>query len=252
MPKTTNQFIFKAFSSVVIFISGITTFSFFSTFFPGLIAEGNFDPRLSAIISGLIGVVLFDLGVLVWLNTYLNGSETSEQRSVSLLMTIIDFTCSALASIAWLVLSAVGPMALTPTTNQSIAVASLVAVLIGVVFNFGASVVFQRFTQEAKEQVQEQNRRDILASAETKNSRILDDLVTKGLSEKFSEMAPEIAGIQSERMAKKFYEIETRGGQKQKRIEPGPTNSNKINYSYHISPNNSDESWLEEDRDSGK
>ena len=202
-------FIFLFFSAAVMLISAITSFSFFYTYFPTLIPASVLDASLRSIISGMVGMMLFDVAAVIWLFTYLNHSETSEQRAISLAMTLITFLGAAAASIAYLSLNAQGEMRLDDSTLATIGIIALITVIGGIIANFGSAQAHHRFSLENKRAVHESDRRDLILQAEEEQAQYLDNLIAQQMKEKLSGLAPGLAQKQAEKLASRFYNHES-------------------------------------------
>ena len=207
--KTAAKFLLIGFGLAVLAISASTSFSFFYTFFGGLIPPTLLTPAIGSLISGAVGTLLFDLAASLWLHFYLNDAETAEQRAIALIMTVVTFVGAAAASVAHLGLTASGELALQDATRQTVANISLVAVIVGVVANFGAILAYQRFSAENQRLVRESDRRDKIQSAENEQANRLDQLISQQVEEILTKRAPSLAQQQAERIAARFYQQET-------------------------------------------
>lgn len=206
--KKAASFVFIFFSVVVLLISSITSFSFFYTFFPNMLPAGVLDSQTSRIISGSIGVTLFDLATAVWLFVFLQASETSEQRAISGLMITIAFLGAAMSSVAYLILTATGQLALDPQTQETVGLFSLVIVIIGVVANFGAAQAHGRFSKENKEAVAQADWDEKLEKAHEDNRKALLRQVEAKTKERLGEVAPQLADLKVDRIVKDFLNKE--------------------------------------------
>ena len=104
--------------------------------FPGIVSPALVGPMYAQMISGLIGVLCFDLMTVTFLLAFLYHAETPEQRAIALTMTFTTFVFSAIASAAHLYMNAVGAMAQDASTLATLRNVSMVAVVAGVVINF--------------------------------------------------------------------------------------------------------------------
>ena len=199
--KTAARFTAISFGIVVLAISASTSFAFFYNYFSNLIPPGVLGEGISALISGVVGTLLFDVASVVWLQTYLNDARTPEQRAISLIMLIITFLGAAAASVAHLALSATGELALDAATLDTIATISLVTVIVGVIFNFGSTIAYQRYSQENKESVRESDRSDAVQRAEDDQLNELDRQLDKEVRDILAGMVPGLARQQAERIA---------------------------------------------------
>jgi hypothetical protein len=198
------RIVFTLFSVMVVAISAMTSFSFFYHYFAGLLPDTLLEFSIRAIISGVVGVLLFDVACVIWLLTFLHHSETSEQRAISLGMTLMTFVGAAAASVAYLSLTATGDLELAESTKGTIAIMALIVVILGVVLNFGAAQAHQRYSLESKAAVREADRRDALQDAEDNQATLLDQLVAKSMQEKLTAIAPELADEQAGKLAGQF------------------------------------------------
>lgn len=198
------KFLIATFSLIVLLISASTSFGFFYRFFSTLIPPTLFGYEVGAVLSGLIGMLLFDAACSIWLYTFLHHAITPEQRAVSLIMCGATFIGAAAASIAHLALTASNTMTLDPSAVNTIAMVSLVAVILGVIANFGASLMYQRFSHENKAKVREADRHDEVQRAEAEHAKYLDELITKQVKEELAKAAPRIAALQAKRIAAQF------------------------------------------------
>lgn len=203
------KFLIAGFGLAVLMISASTSFGFFYRFFSALIPPTLLGATVGALISGLIGVLLFDVACSIWLYTFLNHAVTTEQRAISLIMCGVTFVGAAAASIAHLALTATDDLALDPSATDTIAMTALVSVIIGVIANFGANLSYQRFSHENKEKVREADRNDEIQRAEDEQAKYLDSLIAKSVKEILAGQAPELARLQAEKIASRFRQNET-------------------------------------------
>lgn len=207
--KTAAKFTAMAFGVIVLTISASTSFAFFYNYFSNLIPPGLLGSSVASLISGIVGTLLFDVASVVWLQTYLNDARTPEQRAISLIMLIVTFLGAAAASVAHLALSATGELALDAATLDSIATISLVAVIIGVIANFGSTIAYQRFSYENKQSVRTSDREDEIQKAEDEAANELDSLVSQKLKERLTHIAPALADRQADRIAAQYERRES-------------------------------------------
>jgi hypothetical protein len=221
--KTAAKFTAMAFGAVILAISASTSFAFFYNYFSSLIPPGVLGPDVAALISGVIGTLLFDVAAVVWLQTYLNDARTPEQRAISLMMLIITFIGAAAASVAHLSLSATGELALDVATLDSIATVALVTVIIGVIANFGSTIAYQRFSYDNKQAVRESDREDEIQKAEDGAANELDALVSQKLKERLTQIAPTLADDQAARIAAQYQRREAaKYGSAETAVPPTP------------------------------
>ena len=235
------QFAIGGFSLIVLAISASTSFGFFYAFFDSLLPPDLLGPGVGAFISGAVGVLLFDVACSIWLFTFLHHAGTPEQRAITLIMTAVTFIGSAAASVAHLGLTATGDLAIEESARGTIGMVSLIVVILGVICNFGAALAYQRFSYDNKIQVRESDRLDMIQKAEDEQAGYLDTLVAQEVKELLTSQAPQLAAIQAERLAAKFYRGESaKYGSDQKNNSDGaalPTRAGKTAVaptSYHL------------------
>lgn len=197
-------FLIMAASTIIIVISAITTYGFFSNYFPSIVSPALVGPMYAQMISGLIGVLCFDLMTVTFLIAFLHAANTPEQRAISLVMVFVTFLFSAIASAAHLYMSASGNMAADAATLATLRNVSMVAVVAGVVINFGAWISYGRYSYASKMRVREADRRDNIQRAEAQQANYLDSLVAQQVKEKLSGQAAELAEMQAARLANIF------------------------------------------------
>jgi hypothetical protein len=207
--KQAASFMIVIFAAVILAISASTSFGFFFEFFNALVPPELFGEVIGAIISGVIGVLLFDVASALWLNTFLNHAETPEQRAITLLMTMITFTGASAASVAHLSLTATGgAIYLEASAKETIGIVALIVVIAGVILNFGATLAYNRFSIESKMSVRESDRLDTVQKAEDEQAIFLDSLIAQNVKELLEKQAPDLARIQAGRIAAQVYRRE--------------------------------------------
>ncbi len=202
--KSAASFFVVAFGIVVLAISGVTTFSFFATYFSAIFPADMLGNELASMLAGGAGIMLFDVASIYWLNTFLQHAETSEQRGIALIMLVVTFLGAAGASIAQLGLAASGDVALDISTRQSIANAAVWSVIVGVVANFGANIAYSRFSLASKAAVMEADRRDMVQNAENEQARLLDGLIAQQVKELITAESAALAQEQAGRVVDAF------------------------------------------------
>lgn len=203
------KFVFTFFAVVVLLVSALTSFSFFFIYFSTLVPAGLIDSTISRIISGLIGMMMFDVATAIWLFTYLNLAETAEQRAISIGMTGITFIGASAASVAYLGLSAGGELALDAATKNTIGLGALLIVIIGIILNFGAAQAYQSYSLESKASIRAADRRNRIQQSRSRQEQLLDKLVTQQMEREIGKIAPGIATQQVEKIAQDFYRDES-------------------------------------------
>lgn len=208
--RISAQRIVITFFAGIMLISSVTSFGFFFNFFNTLIPPTLpiIGGVVGAIISGLIGVLLFDVSTAVWLYAYLNTAETPQQRATALTMSGAAFVGAAAASIAHLSLSATQLDALTVEAEAWVSLGALLIVILGVVANFGAAINYQRNSLEARQAVREADRRDTMLLAEDQHRSDLDKLVKTKTKSLLDAKSDQLANMQAERIAQEFLDRE--------------------------------------------
>lgn len=207
--KKAASFLITAFAALVLAISATTSFGFFFNFFDALVPPDLFGSTVGAIISGIVGVLLFDVACAIWLYTFLHNAETAEQRAITLIMTTLTFVGAAAASVAHLALSAShGAFLADLAAQDNIGLIALITVILGVIADFGATLAYQRFSQDNKDAVREADRRDRILQAEDEQARELDDLVTQKVKNRLTAVADNLAEQQAARLAAAFQRRE--------------------------------------------
>jgi hypothetical protein len=199
-------------SVIIVAISAITTFGFFSNYFPAIVSPDFIGPMYARATSGLIGVIVFDLMTVTFLMAFLYKAGTPEQRAISLIMTFVTFIFSAVASAAHLYMTASGNMAQDAATLSTLRNVAMLAVVSGVVLNFGAWLLYSRYSLDSKNRVRQADRRDKIMTAEEQQADYLDRLVTQETKSRLEKEAPRLASIKSQRIADAFVRRELAQG----------------------------------------
>lgn len=170
---------FTFFIAIIAIISGTTTFSFFQMFFPSIVPSRVMGEVAASNLSGAFGAILFDVGAIFWMLAFLRLAETDEQRITSAVMVGVCFLGSAISSVAFLVLTSNGSMAISEVNQFRVGIFALIVVIIGVVSNFGAGMTFNFFTRESKQRVREADRRSKLQAKIAQQQNRLDAMVSE-------------------------------------------------------------------------
>lgn len=191
-------------------ISASTSFGFFFNFFDALIPPSLplIGGMVGSIISGFVGVLLFDGSTAVWLYAYLFTAETAQQRSTSLTMSALAFVGAAAASVAHLSLSAFQLDALTPEAKGWVSLGALIIVILGVVANFGAAINYQKNSKESQEAIRDSDRRDVMMENKKAYHKELDRLVGTKVREKLRAKAETLANLESDAIAQEYIDEE--------------------------------------------
>lgn len=210
--ESATGFLLTVASIIIIAISAITTFGFFSAYFPAIVSPEFVGPMYARATSGLIGVIVFDLMTVTFLMAFLYKAGTPEQRAIALIMTFVTFIFSAIASAAHLYMTASGNMAQDAATLSTLRNVAMLAVVAGVVLNFGAWLLYSRYSLESKERVRQADRRDAIMRAEESQADYLDKLVIQKTKTRLEAEADKLADLKAGRIAGAFVRRETAQG----------------------------------------
>lgn len=244
--QTAARFLAMAFALALLVISATTSFAFFFNHFyiipPSLLGE-----TVGQLISGIVGVLLFDAATSIWLVIYLQDARTPEQRAISLVLAGFTFLGAAAASVAHLALSATGTMALDIDTLDTISMIALVCVIMGVIANFGGSLMYSRFSHDNKIAVRESDRADAIQQAEDEQARLLDGLIAQGVKEQITAVAPALAKEQASRLVESFRarEMAKYAGTGQ----PGGTAVPQTGRFYHLDQESGRRMWFDTEKE---
>lgn len=183
--------IFNLFAGTIILASSILTFGFFFTFLPALVVF--LDANIAALISGTLGVLIFDGGALVWLRVYLHGCENDDQRNIALQTSVIDITGSAVASFVQIFLTGTGLIALSDNFKWGIGLAALIVTGAVLTWNFVAVWRFRKNSDASKESIREGKRQALIRAEEDKQLDELDKMIASKVSSKLQERTDELA-----------------------------------------------------------
>ncbi len=206
--ESAAKFMVSVLAVVIALISMSTTFGFFSTFFGNFFSAEAIGTEYAQIASGIVGVILFDLGAVIALQAFLNAARTSEQRAISVFLLIFNFTLSAIASMAHIYLTASTDLYLDPALLSQISNIAVIAVVIGVVVNFGLWIAYAFYSQEAKMKRIEHKRQDALNTAQARQLGVLAQSVGQKVEEYLQSEADGMAAAQARSLADTFRKRE--------------------------------------------
>lgn len=208
MNKNTALDLFKIFGALIVAASAALTFAFFWTFLPSLIPTGVIDAWTASMISGVLGVLIFDAGALAWLKIYLDGSENNDQRAIAMQTSILDIAGSATASFAQILLTGTGLVDLDPATRITVGWASLFAVALTLCWNFVSVWRFHKNSDMSKLAIREADRLGRIREAEESQADELDELIAQKVGEKLASLSNELAEQQAERIVRRRVDLE--------------------------------------------
>lgn len=202
--------IFKVFGAAIVIASSILTFGFFYTYLPAIVVF--VDTGTAALISGILGVLIFDGGALVWLQVYLRGCENDDQRNIALHTSIIDITGSACASFVEIFLTGTGLVTLSDNMRFGIGLTALVITGGVLTWNFVAIWRFHKNSNRSKEEIREGKRQALIQAQEEKQLDELDKLIASKVSNKLQEKAEDLAEGRAAHIFQKRYAAENAKG----------------------------------------
>lgn len=205
-------FIFTAFKIVVMSISALTSFAFFVTFLPSFIPSVISTEQGGSLITGLVGVMLLDVACISWLY-FRSHAETGEQGTLAMVGASATFIGSALASIAYLALSA-SEMVLEAQTIYMIQMVSLIGIIVAVVLNFGLAIMYEQQSEKNQANDRERKRQHQIVNTEAQQEQVLTAQIQTNMLQALKEMAPGLAAEGSDWYTQLFQDRQrTRYGQ---------------------------------------
>jgi len=192
-------------------ISGLTSFMFFHENLPTLVSLdmlGSSAAIVEPIISGLVGVALFDGAAVGWLTLYLRGCDNNEQRSIARLAFWAAIGGSSISSFAHLFLTGNSLLQLPADFEFGISVFSVFIIALAVVLNFVAKLQFDANSNDSKEATRESTRRGRIQAAEDRQADQLDKLIVEKTESKLEAKADNIAEKRSDRIAQMRERLE--------------------------------------------
>jgi hypothetical protein len=212
-----KQFVFAGFKILIVAISALTSFAFFITFLPSLIPSIITTEQGGSLITGLVGVILLDGACLVWL--HLRGTaETGQQGTMAFAGAVIAFCGSALASVAYLALSA-SEVILDSQSTYTLQMVSLIGIITAVVANFALAILYEQNSIENQENAREIKRHHRIMNTEARHEKQLSGDMERLMREALKGRAPEMAQTGTEWYVEKIKDKERR---RYGRPEPAP------------------------------
>lgn len=177
-------------------ISGTSSFGFFYTYLPSIVPAG-IAGSIAPVISGVIGVALFDVAGILWLAVYLHHTETAAQRAIAMIMAVVTFAGSVASTVAYFALEATSGgnqlILLESSTANVIGWFALAVVILGSALNFIGYNLYNSQSLENQRRIREDNQRDVIQAAEDEQSEYLTDLVTSSVKSKIKALAESLA-----------------------------------------------------------
>lgn len=206
--NTYIQSIFIVFTIIVILISSTLTFSFFLEFLPNFLPMELVGKEISQIFSGLFGLLVFDIGSLVWLYVYLKLAENDSQRTTSMFASLIDFAGSLITSFTYLIITGQKLYALSEGLRSNIGFVALISIAFVMVYNFFSIWVYKKNSDESLKDIDEGRRRQRLQNLFKAREAILDKDIEKLVRDEYNRRKPEIAKMIAEKTINKKIEEE--------------------------------------------
>lgn len=150
MNKTIAKFIFYAVAAVLFTWTSSLTYSFLSIALPG-----------SYFLVPLLGLVVFDVGMVAWLIVFLFHAEGSIQRATALGLTLINFVGVGLMTLSEILLDG-QQLAEAP---ELLGTAAIWGVAVWTIINVGGVLVFHLGDNEARRQMAYQSQKDQIFEA---------------------------------------------------------------------------------------
>ena len=177
-------------------ISGTSSFGFFYTYLPSIV-PGGIAGSIAPVISGAMGVALFDVAGILWLAVYLHHTETAAQRAIAMIMAVVTFAGSVAATVAYFALEATsgGSQLILLETNTANVIGwfALATVILGSALNFIGYNLYNSQSLENQRRIRDDNQRDVIQAAEDEAGEYLTDLVTSGVKARIKESAQRLA-----------------------------------------------------------
>lgn len=193
------EVLFNVFIGLIVIISSILTFGFFYEFLPNFLPVELVGEDISKMFSGLLGMLILDLGSLMWLYTNLKLAENDTQRTVTLFASVIDFVGSLITSFTFLVITGQRLYDMPDNMRSNIGLISLISIAGILVYNFLSIWLYKRNSEESLQDIAEGKRKQRLASVFRAREEALDKDVEKLVREQFNKAKPELAKVIAER-----------------------------------------------------
>jgi hypothetical protein len=210
-------------------LSAVTSFAFFFVHLPAFVPLPFLGAEMASVvepvISGLIGVALFDLAAIKWLEIYLYGSGNNDQRDIAQRAFWVGFWGSAASSFAYIFLTGNNLVVLPTEAAWWMSITSIFIIAASVVFNFYSKIVFDSHSNQSKEAIREAERLGRIQEAEANEADYLDDLIAQNVKERLNQHAAELASEQAEKIVAERLAIERAKYANKNHRPPRPTGS---------------------------
>ena len=194
----------KTFMGALYFlISGLTSFMFFYENLPTLARIeilGTYAQQIGAIVSGLVGVAVFDGAAVGWLYLLLYGSDNNYQRSIAKVAFWAAIGGSTISSFAYLFLTGNSLFVLPDDFKFYMSVFSIFIIALAVVVNFVSKLSFDSNSDASRAAERLNVRRGRIQAAEEQMAVMLDRLIVDKTKAKLSAKADGMAEVRSDRL----------------------------------------------------
>ena len=202
------EYVFTAFLVLIVFVSSVLTFGFFYEFLPNFLPVELVGENISKVLSGLFGLLVFDIGSLVWLYVHLKISENDSQRTIAIFASGINFAGSLITSFTYLVITGQKLYNLSDDLRQTIGFVSLLCIAGVLVYNFFSVWMFKKNSDESITDIMEGKRQQRLKDAFLQRQKMLDKAVEAEVRKRFNEQKTHIANQIADSYVQKKIEEE--------------------------------------------
>lgn len=169
--KTIAKFLFYAVAVILLLWTSSLTYSFLAMALPGAFW-----------LVPLLGLVVFDVGMIAWMFVFLSHAEGAIQRAVAITLTLFNFVGVGLMVIAEILLDG---QTLT-TAPAMLGTAAIWGIGVWTVANVLGVIVFHLGDNQARRAMAYQNEKDEIFDAALKDLRTRRIHVQKAMSEEIS------------------------------------------------------------------
>lgn len=202
------QTLFQAFIGLVVVISSILTFGFFYEFLPNFLPVELVGEEISKFASGLFGLLVFDLGSLMWLYVYLKLCDNASQRTTAIFASVVDFAGSLITSFTYLIITGQKLLNLEDSIRSTVGFVSLISIAAVMVYNFLSIWIYKKNSDESIRDIAEGKRKQRLADVYEVRKKALDSDVEKLVRQRFNDRKSEIADMIADRIVQDKIEEE--------------------------------------------
>lgn len=192
----------KVFFALIVGLSALTSFGFFVETFSlgrGLIP----DNMLSVLINGAVGVLVLDVGAIVWLRIYLKGSDNNDLRALAVVGAAISMAGAAVTSFAYLVMMSTAADTFGPELRQyaTWGIAGLIVLHFVLVFLSGYRATHARVDEKTAE---------LLSEATEETLKLTEEYFRESIPTLAKANAQKLTDKLASRFASQSYYIESK------------------------------------------